>query len=71
MAQPPSSRKSFAIVQALFRKFILRTAPTSHPRWYNTITTDCSTAIRDRHPSAERTPWDWHILLNGKGDERL
>lgn len=26
MAQPPSSRKSFAIVQALFRKFILRTA---------------------------------------------
>ena len=32
MAQPPPSRKSFAIVQALFRKFILRTALVCVPR---------------------------------------
>lgn len=42
-----------------------------HPRWYNAITTNCTTSIRDQHPSAERAPWDWRILLNGKGDEMM
>ena len=42
-----------------------------HPRWYNAITTNCTTTIRDQHPSAERMPWDWRILLNGKGDELM
>ena len=41
------------------------------PRWYNAITTNCTTTIRDQHPSAERMPWDWRILLNGKGDELM
>ena len=42
-----------------------------HPRWYNAITTNCTTSIRDQHPTAERIPWDWRILLNGKGDELM
>ncbi|HEY5893616.1 MAG TPA: DUF4105 domain-containing protein [Chthoniobacterales bacterium] len=42
-----------------------------HPRWYNAITTNCTTTIRDQHPAAERIPWDWRILLNGKGDELM
>ena len=42
-----------------------------HPRWYNAITTNCTTSIRDQHPSAERLPWDWRILVNGKGDELM
>jgi hypothetical protein len=42
-----------------------------HPRWYNAITTNCTTTIRDQHPSAQRMPWDWRILLNGKGDELM
>jgi hypothetical protein len=42
-----------------------------HPRWYNAITTNCTTSIRDQHPVAERIPWDWRILLNGKGDELM
>ena len=42
-----------------------------HPRWYNAITTNCTTSIRDQHPAAERIPWDWRILLNGKGDELM
>ncbi len=42
-----------------------------HPRWYNAITTNCTTAIRDQHPAAERIPWDWRILLNGKADELM
>src|SRR5438046_9687194 len=36
------------------------------PRWYNAITTNCTTSIRTHHPPHERLPWDWHLLLNGK-----
>lgn len=42
-----------------------------HPRWYNAVTTNCTTSIRDQHPAADRIPWDWRILLNGKGDELM
>jgi Domain of unknown function (DUF4105) len=41
------------------------------PRWYNAINTNCTTSIRTQHPANERVPWDWRILLNGKGDELL
>ncbi len=41
------------------------------PRWYNAITTNCTTSIRTQHPPNERPPWDWRILLNGKGDELM
>ncbi len=42
-----------------------------HPRWYNALTTNCTTAIRSQHPASERIPWDWRMLANGKGDEML
>jgi hypothetical protein len=42
-----------------------------HPRWYNALTANCTTSIRSQHPSKERIPWDWRILLNGKSDEFL
>ena len=42
-----------------------------HPRWYNAITTNCTTSIREQHPAAERMPWDWRLLLNGKADELM
>jgi hypothetical protein len=41
------------------------------PRWYNAVTTNCTTSIRTQHPPKERIPWDWRILLNGKGDELM
>jgi hypothetical protein len=41
------------------------------PRWYNAITTNCTTSIRTQHPPSQRTPWNWRILANGKGDELL
>ncbi len=41
------------------------------PRWYNAITTNCTTSIRAQHPTGERIRWDWRILLNGKGDEMM
>ena len=42
-----------------------------HPRWYNAITTNCTTTIRRQHDAGERMAWDWRILANGKGDELL
>ena len=42
-----------------------------HPRWYNAITTNCTTSIRTQNSTADRIPWDWRILVNGKGDEML
>jgi hypothetical protein len=41
------------------------------PRWYNAVTTNCTTAIRAQHPASERMPWDWRMLVNGKADEML
>ena len=51
----------------------LKTLNTLHstPRWYNAATTNCTTSIRSQHPTNERVPWDWRILVNGKGDELL
>jgi hypothetical protein len=42
-----------------------------HPRWYNAITTNCTTNIRTQRPTSQRAPWDWRMLLNGKADEML
>jgi Domain of unknown function (DUF4105) len=42
-----------------------------HPRWYNAVTTNCTTSIRSQHAVASRAPWDWRILVNGKGDEMM
>jgi hypothetical protein len=41
------------------------------PRWYNALTTNCTTGIRTQHPASDRLPWDWRLLVNGKGDELL
>lgn len=41
------------------------------PRWYNAITTNCTTSIRTQNAASERMPWDWRILLNGKADQLM
>ncbi|HET6406556.1 MAG TPA: DUF4105 domain-containing protein [Chthoniobacteraceae bacterium] len=41
------------------------------PRWYNAVTTNCTTSIRSQHPAARRGAWDWRMLVNGKGDEMM
>ena len=46
-------------------------AMRERPRWYNAITTNCTTSIRTQRPPGQRMPWDWRILLNGKGDELM
>jgi len=46
-------------------------ALAQRPRWYNAITTNCTTAIRSQNTGGKRTPWDWRILVNGKADEMM
>ena len=41
------------------------------PEWYSAVTHNCTTSIRMQRAAADRTPWDWRMLLNGHGDELL
>lgn len=41
------------------------------PKWYNAITTNCTTSIRVQRAPERRAPWDWRLLVNGKADEML
>jgi hypothetical protein len=43
----------------------------AHPEWYNALTSNCTTNIRTQHVVAKPAPWNWRILVNGKGDELL
>ena len=42
-----------------------------HPRWYNAVTSNCTTSIRAQRAVDRRAPWDWRMLINGKMDEML
>jgi len=43
----------------------------SKARWYNAITHNCSTSIRNQHDPSKRAAWDWRMLANGKVDAML
>ena len=43
----------------------------NRPEWYSALTQNCTTSIRAQRAVAERIPWDWRILANGRGDELL
>jgi uncharacterized MnhB-related membrane protein len=55
-----------------FREYI-NTVNALHenPRWYNAVTSNCTTSIRAQRAANLRAAWDWRILLNGKADEML
>lgn len=55
-----------------FREYI-NTVNLLHenPRWYNAVTSNCTTSIRAQRAAQLRAAWDWRILLNGKADEML
>ena len=65
MSSPEKARERF--LEYVHSLNVLHT----RPRWYNAITTNCTTAIRAQRPTGERMPWDWRILLNGKADEMM
>src|SRR5215472_7079388 len=61
-----------AQAQERFREYI-NTLNALHesPRWYNAVTSNCTTSIRTQRAANLRKPWDWRILFNGKADEML
>lgn len=61
-----------AQAQERFREYI-KTLNALHenPRWYNAVTSNCTTSIRDQRAANLRAAWDWRILINGKADEML
>jgi len=65
LASPAQARERF-------REYI-NTLNALHekPRWYNAVTSNCTTSIRAQRAVKLRVPWDWRILLNGKADEML
>ena len=65
LASPAQARQRF-------REYI-NTVNALHenPRWYNAVTSNCTTSIRAQRAVKLRAPWDWRILLNGKADEML
>src|SRR5437667_5921384 len=60
LASPAQARERF-------REYI-NTLNTLHesPRWYNAVTSNCTTSIRTQRAARLRAPWDWRIRLNGK-----
>ena len=58
-----------AFAQSLFMNYIGMTNQLhDHPQWYNAITHNCTTEIYTLK-SMKGQPFDWRVLLNGKGDE--
>jgi Domain of unknown function (DUF4105) len=65
LASPEQARGRFLeYIQAM-------NALHEHPRWYNAVTSNCTTSIRTQRAVKKRVSWDWRILLNGKADELL
>lgn len=42
-----------------------------NPRWYNAVTSNCTTAIRGMNSRGPKLPLDWRLLVNGKSDKML
>jgi uncharacterized protein DUF4105 len=64
-ASPEKARERFMDYIAALNELHAR------PRWYNAVISNCTTSIRTQRAVADRPPWDWRILLNGKGDELM
>ena len=65
LASPDQARQRF-------REYInTLNALHEHPRWYNAVTSNCTTAIRAQRAADKRAPWYWRMLINGTADEML
>jgi Domain of unknown function (DUF4105) len=66
-------RGSAANARQLFREYALRlNALKNQPEWYNTLTTNCTSAIwLNSRINPEHVPYSWKILLSGHVPEYL
>jgi Domain of unknown function (DUF4105) len=63
---------SAAQARTRFLEYVNATnALRDHPRWYNALTSNCTTNIRTQRSVEQRASWDWRMLVNGKSDELL
>lgn len=63
-------QNSPASIRTLFDEFMRETNRlVEHPRWYHTITANCTTSIFWQRRG--EIPWDWRMLFNGKFDQLL
>jgi hypothetical protein len=61
-----------AQVRTLFLDYLRRmNSLRERPEWYSALTHNCTTSIRTQRAAADRAPWDWRMLANGRGDELL
>lgn len=59
-------------IHRLFLDYLRRTNSLRHrAEWYNALTDNCTTGIRMQRAAADRSPWDWRMLVNGHGDTML
>lgn len=59
-------------VRVLFLDYLGRlNSLRRQPEWYSAVTHNCTTAIRTQRAAADRAPWDWRMLANGRSDELL
>jgi hypothetical protein len=59
-------------VRELFLDYLRRiNSLRERPEWYSALTHNCTTSIRTQRAAADRSPWDWRMLLNGHGDALL
>lgn len=59
-------------VRELFLNYLNRlNSLRETPEWYNAVADNCTTSIRNQRAAAARAPWDWRMLVNGRGDQLL
>lgn len=59
-------------VRTLFLDYLRRLNNLrERPEWYSALTQNCTTSIRTQRAAADRIPWDWRLLANGRSDELL
>jgi hypothetical protein len=65
-------RGSPARTRALFLSYLNRMNDLrERPEWYNAVTDNCTTGIRNQRAAVDRVPWNWRMLVNGLGDTLL
>jgi hypothetical protein len=59
-------------VRSLFLDYLRRlNTLRQRPEWYSALTQNCTTSIRTQRAAADRSSWDWRMLVNGHADELL
>lgn len=56
-------------IEILFESIGVQNQMREKPRWYNVLTSNCTTSLRAQRPAEQREKFDIRMLINGKLDE--